>query len=80
MLGQAWVVGRAQCCELMILTCMRTTAHVLLHPELDRQTLARKLYWWRASAIPRTICQALSGWGCLLYTSDAADDTPCVDL
>eukprot|EP00959_Pyramimonas_sp_CCMP1952_P173745 3630440-Pyramimonas_sp.AAC.1 len=20
------------------------------------------------------------GWGCLLYTSDAADDTPCVDL
>ena len=19
-------------------------------------------------------------WGCLLYTSDAADDTPCVDL
>eukprot|EP00959_Pyramimonas_sp_CCMP1952_P320346 6704236-Pyramimonas_sp.AAC.1 len=23
---------------------------------------------------------ALHGWCCLLYTSDAADDTPCVDL
>eukprot|EP00976_Prorocentrum_cordatum_P056818 1146100-Prorocentrum_minimum.AAC.1 len=33
---------------------------------------------WRRGLVPPRV-DARSG-GCLLYTSDAADDTPCVDL
>src|SRR5450756_1103124 len=31
-------------------------------------------------ATSRAACQSGSCWGCLLYTSDAADDLLCVDL
>ena len=31
-------------------------------------------------AIARNLFPVLSTFVCLLYTSDAADDTPCVDL
>ena len=41
--------------------------------------LAGNSLFWKALLADSSLADAAS-WGCLLYTSDAADDLPCVDL
>eukprot|EP00959_Pyramimonas_sp_CCMP1952_P229590 4800350-Pyramimonas_sp.AAC.1 len=46
------------------------------HSEGDARIQMKPRHPWGA-AIYETVAMFEACWGCLLYTSDAADDTPC---